>query len=173
EERPAPRLAAARMRAQPMIDWLVGIARGIEAATEFLEAVSERFVAEGVPLERCTIHARTLHPEIYGVTVRWLADRPTGMAPQYHGGTSEAAYLNSAVYWLFGGAERFRRRIGRPEVALDFSILPDLKAAGFTDYVALRLPFTDGTSSAITFATKRPEGFHEDDIGFFDALLPH
>lgn len=172
-ERRAPRLSAARLRAQPMIDWLVEIARGIEDASEFLEAVCERLVAEGVPIERCTVHARTLHPEIYGFTVRWLPDRPTEMIPQYHGGTSEAAYLNSAIYWLFGGAERFRRRIGRPDVALDFSILPDLKADGFTDYVALRLPFTDGTSSAMTFATKRPDGFGDEDTDFFDALSPH
>src|SRR5215472_9463830 len=141
EERPAPRLAAARLRAQPMINWLAEIARGIEGAPQFLEAVSERLVAEGVPLERCTVHARTLHPEIYGFTVRWLPGRTTEMIPQYHGGTSEAAYLNSAIYWLFGGAERFRRRIGKPDVALDFSILPDLKSDGFTDYVALRVHF--------------------------------
>jgi len=173
EERPAPRLAAARLRAQPMIDWLAEIARGIEGAPQFLEAVSERLVAEGVPLERCTVHARTLHPEIYGFTVRWLPGRTTEMIPQYHGGTSEAAYLNSAIYWLFGGAERFRRRIGKPDVALDFSILPDLKSDGFTDYVALRVPFTDGTSGAMTLATRRPDGFDEDDIAFFDALLPH
>jgi len=81
EERPAPRLAAARLRAQPMIDWLAEIARGIEGAPQFLEAVSERLVAEGVPLERCTVHARTLHPEIYGFTVRWLPGRTTEMIP--------------------------------------------------------------------------------------------
>jgi len=173
EQRRAPRLSAARLRAQPVIDWLVDIARRIEGAREFLEAICERIVAEGVPLERCTVHARTLHPEIFGFTVRWLPDRPTEMIPQYHGGTSEAAFQNSAIFWLFGGAERFRRRIGKPGVALDFSILPDLKADGFTDYVALRVPFTDGSSNAITFATKRPGGFDDDDLDFFEALLPH
>jgi adenylate cyclase len=172
-ERRAPRLSAARLRAQPVIDWLVEVARRIDGAPEFLQAICERIVAEGVPLERCTVHARTLHPEIFGFTVRWLPGRPTEMIPQYHGGSTAAAYQNSAIYWLLGGAERFRRRIGRPGVALDFSILPDLKADGFTDYVARRLPFTDGTSSAITLATRRPGGFDDDDLEFFDALLPH
>jgi adenylate cyclase len=173
DKRPAPRLSPARLRAQPVIDWLVEVARRIEGAPEFLETICKRIVAEGIPLERCTVHARTLHPEIFGFTVRWYPDRPTEMIPQYHGGTSEAAYQNSAIYWLFGGAERFRRRIGNPDVMLDFSILPELKADGFTDYLALRLPFTDGTSSAITLATKRPGGFEDEDVDFIDALLPH
>jgi adenylate cyclase len=173
EERRAPHLSAARLRAQPMIDWLVEDARRIEDAPEFLEAICERIVAEGIPLQRCTVHARTLHPEIFGFTVRWLPDRPTEMIPQYHGGSTDAAYQNSAIFWLFGGAERFRRRIGRPGAALDFSILPDLKADGFTDYVALRLPFTHGSSGAITFATKRRGGFDDQDLDFLDALLPH
>ncbi len=173
EERRAPHLSAARLRAQPMIDWLVEDARRIEDAPEFLEAICERIVTEGIPIERCTVHARTLHPEIFGFTVRWLPDRSTEMIPQYHGGSTDAAYQNSAIFWLFGGAERFRRRIGRPGAALDFSILPDLKADGFTDYVALRLPFTHGSSGAITFATKRRGGFDDQDLDFLDALLPH
>ena len=173
EKQQLPKLSAARLRAQPVIDYLVEVARRIEAAPDFLQKICARIAAEGVPLERCTVHARTLHPEIYGFTVRWRLDRPTEMIPQYHGGTTEAAYRNSAIYWLFGGADRFRRRIERPEVALDFSILPDLKAEGFTDYLAVRLPFTDGTSSAITLATKRAGGFADEDTEFFDALLPH
>jgi len=173
EESRAPRLSAARLRAQPMIDWLVEARHRIEDAQGFLQAICERIVVEGIPLERCTVHARTLDPEIFGFTVRWLPDRPTELIPQYHGGSTDAAYQNSAIFWLFGGAERFRRRIGRPGTALDFSILPDLKADGFTDYVALRLPFTDGTGGAMTFATRRRSGFDDQDLDFLDALLPH
>jgi hypothetical protein len=55
EERRAPHLSAARLRAQPMIDWLVEDARRIEDAPEFLEAICERIVAEGIPIERCTV----------------------------------------------------------------------------------------------------------------------
>ncbi len=168
-----PSVRAARLRAQPVIDYLVEEARRIDGAPEFLDVICRRIVAEGVPLDRCTAHARTLHPEIFGFTVRWLASGPAEFIPHYHGASTDAAYENSAVYWLFGGAERFRRRIGNPDVALDFSILPELKAEGFTDYVALRLPFTDGTSSALTLATKRTGGFEDHDIEFFDSLLPH
>src|SRR5262249_61335917 len=82
EKRRAPRLSTARQRAQPVIDWLVEVARRIEGAPEFLEAICERIVAEGVPLERCTVHARTLHPEIFGFTVRWLPDRPHEVGPR-------------------------------------------------------------------------------------------
>jgi adenylate cyclase len=105
--------------------------------------------------------------------VRWLRDKPPLYIPHYHGASTDAAFENSAVYWLFGGAERFRRRIERPSVALDFSILPELKADGFTDYVALRLPFTDGTCAVLTLATRRAGGFAENDVHFFDALMPH
>ena len=173
KDRSKARRSAARLRAQPMIDYLVEDARRIDGAPEFLQVICERIVAEGIPLERCTAHARTLHPEIFGFTVRWLKDRPPQYIPHYHGASTDAAFENSAIYWLFGGAERFRRRIGNPNVAIDFSILPELKADGYTDYLALRLPFTDGTCAALTLATRRAGGFEEDDIGFFDALMPH
>jgi adenylate cyclase len=173
DELEAPNSAGARQRAQPMIDWLVDSAHNVADATQFLTAICERFVAEGVPLERCTVHARTLHPEIFGFTIRWRLRDAAELISHYHGGGTEAAYKNSPIYWLFGGAERFRRRIGNPAVALDFSILPELKAEGFTDYLALRLPFTDGTSNAITLATTRPAGFSDDDIAFIEALMPH
>lgn len=173
KERPAPPLSRARLHAQPVIDYLVEEARRIDGAPEFLDVICSRIVAEGVPLDRCTAHARTLHPEIFGFTVRWLRDRPPEYIPHYHGARTDAAYENSAIYWLYGGAERFRRRIGNPNVALDFSILPELKAEGFTDYLALRLPFTDGTCAALTLATRRAQGFDDEDIGFFDALMPY
>ncbi len=173
KNRAQPRLSAARLRAQPVIDYLVEEARRIDGAPEFLQVICERIVAAGIQLERCTAHARTLHPEIFGFTVRWLSDRAPVYIPHYHGASTDAAYENSAIYWLFGGAERFRRRIGRPDVALDFSILPELKAEGFTDYVAVRLPFTDGTCAALTLATRQAGGFDEEEIGFFDALLPY
>src|SRR5690349_7596552 len=82
EERRPPRLSAARLRAQPVIDWLVEEARKIEGAPEFLKVICERIAGEGVPLHRCTVHARTLHPEIFGFTVRWRPDRPAEMIPQ-------------------------------------------------------------------------------------------
>ncbi|MGH7124023.1 MAG: adenylate/guanylate cyclase domain-containing protein [Stellaceae bacterium] len=173
KDRATPRISAARLRAQPMIDYLVEEARRIDGAPEFLEVICARMVAEGIPLERCTAHARTLHPEIFGFTVRWVRDRPPEYIAHYHGARTDAAYENSAIYWLYGGAERFRRRIGNPNVALDFSILPELKAEGYTDYVALRLPFTDGTCAALTLATRRAGGFEEEDVAFFDALMPH
>jgi adenylate cyclase len=171
--RPTPAISAARLRAQPVIDYLVEEARRIDGAPEFLEVICARIVAEGVPLDRCTAHARTLHPEIFGFTVRWRPGGPAEYIAHYHGAKTDAAYENSAIYWLYGGAERFRRRIERPTVALDFSILPDLKADGFTDYLAIRLPFTDGTCAALSLATRRAGGFDEEDIGFFDALMPY
>jgi adenylate cyclase len=47
-----------------------------------------------------------------------------------------------------------------------------LRADGFTDYTALPAPFSDGTTKAMTFATRRPGGFEDADIAALMALMP-
>ena len=163
----------ARLRAAPVIDWLVRTARGVEDVSAFFAEICERIAAEGVPLDRSTVHARLLDPQILGLTLQWRRGEAARVVPHSHGVQHQPSYVNSPVYWIYGGAERFRRRLENPEVILDFAVLSDLKAEGFTDYIAERLPFTDGSNHAITWATARAGGFSEENVAFLGALVPH
>ena len=46
----------------------------------------------------------------------------------------------------------------------EFGILADLRRDGMTDYVALSIPFSDGTAKLLTVATKRPGGFSDEEM---------
>ncbi len=53
-----------------------------------------------------------------------------------------------------------------------YAIVPDLKAGGYTHYVVAPLFFTNGTQNGITFATRAPEGFRDDDIAILRFVMP-
>jgi adenylate cyclase len=54
----------------------------------------------------------------------------------------------------------------------EFPILKDLRREGITDYVVLPVPFSDGTSKALSLATTRADGFSDDQITLFEAMIP-
>lgn len=170
---PGPAAETAALRAAPVADWLVGAARESRDVLALFAAICERIVTAGVALERSTVHMRMLHPEIRGYTLLWRTGKGAELTPRYHGIENLPTYTNSPIYWIYGGAERFRRHLESPDVMLDFAVLAELKAEAFTDYVAQRLPFTDGSNHGVTWATRRAGGFGDDDLAFFDALVPH
>ena len=157
-------------------DWVVRRARGIlDDPSAFFGEICERIVAEGVPLQRSTLHARFFHPEFRAITLQWHDRATSSLAPRFHSYDVEStpAFINSAIYWIYGGADRFRRHIENPRVVLDFDVLAELKAQGFTDYIAERVPFTDGSNQAVTWATRHPGGFTAEDAALLTALVPY
>ena len=163
----------ARRRAVPVLDWLVKGARGVTDPSAFFAVFCEQIGEAGVPLDRATVHAHVLDPEVRGLTLQWRCGDGGRIVRHSHGVEQQPSYINSPVYWIYGGAERFRRRLENPEVILDFAVLSELKADGFTDYIAQRLPFTDGSNHAVTWATGRPGGFSDADVAFFDAVVTY
>jgi adenylate cyclase len=156
-----------------LAEWLVRDAGRYGDGRELVAAAAERLIAAGVPLMRLAIHVRTLHPEIQSYLLLWEREAGASLTPRYHGVELEPDFTNSPVYWIHGGAERFRRRLEDPEVAVDFAVLRELKAAGATDYVAVGLSFTDGSNNALTWATDRPGGFSDADLALLEALRPY
>jgi adenylate cyclase len=55
-----------------------------------------------------------------------------------------------------------RRRLVESRNSDDFPILAELRAAGATDYVVLPLRFSGNRINAVSFTTRRPEGFADD-----------
>src|SRR6516162_6514480 len=59
-----------------------------------------------------------------------------------------------------------------PATDLEFPIVEDLRRDGISDYVALTVPFADGSHKALTLATTRGAGFTQSEIALFDAMVP-
>ncbi len=130
---------------------------------------------DGVPLDRATLHLRTLHPQLLGATITW---RP-GMRDaeiQFHerGVLQQPRYRNSPVRALFEGAEGIRQRLDIDHAVQGpaFDIFADLRSQGFTDYLALPMRFTDGKRHASSWATRRPRGFSASDLLTIEEMLP-
>ncbi|MGI9413708.1 MAG: adenylate/guanylate cyclase domain-containing protein [Hyphomicrobiales bacterium] len=60
-----------------------------------------------------------------------------------------------------------------PAKSGEFGILEDLRAQGLTDFVVMPLPFRDGSTKAVSYATDRPGGFGDQEIGLFEAIRPY
>ena len=122
----------------------------------------QRLRQEGLPLTRATMHLRTLHPQFQGARVLWRVDLPEPeLGLLEHGIFDDPRFVNSPVSALYEGADGFRQRLDLPngDGGSEFSIYADLRAEGYTDYVALPMQFTDGKRHAERWSTTSPGGF--------------
>ena len=81
-------------------------------------------------------------------------------------------FENSPLLPVYRGDGPIRVQITPEPEPSEFGIIAELRAEGFTDYTALPAPFSDGTTKAMTFATRRPGGFEDADIAALMALMP-
>src|SRR5690606_31016686 len=81
-------------------------------------------------------------------------------------------YLKSPVRLIHEGAAAIRRRLEGEAPNLDFPILPELRAAGCTDYVIMAIVQTDGQRNFVSWATDAPGGFTTDQLTQLYDLLP-
>ena len=162
--------------------------RGADAAGLF-DRLCQRLVAAGVPLWRAFAGMPTLHPQWGGYGYTWQRRLNAIHPAQFERGDEyEREVLNSPFGHLIRQAETspgdgdpwryLRRRLVGADAQLDFPNLKAHAAAGATDYFAEVVSFGDegdpsyGTGIGYSFATDRPEGFHEDDLTLLKAVLP-
>ena len=174
--------------------WLTqaGLDGGSEA--DILCGFCERCVAAGLPLGRAQAHIDTLHPVHEGRLFRWGFAREEPALVEY-GRTGSAAlaasgfnprdveiselWERSAHYHMVQtGAALLRRRLNADTID-EFSMLPDWRAAGMTDYVAIITRFAaagvigemDGVYTA--WGTTAPDGFDDRHIAMLQRLAPY
>ncbi len=153
--------------------WLTDEALELRFLEDVYGGVCERLRADGLPLDRATLHLLALHPQFRAVAVRWFPDAPEVQLVRVgHEAMNSEAFRNSPVRELFEGAEALRQRLELPLPADSFSIYEDLRAQGFTDYAALPLPFSNGQRIASSWSTKRPGGWRTDELLEINRLRP-
>jgi adenylate cyclase len=159
--------------AHPVATWLVEHGgRGIELGP-FLEELSERLAAHGVPLYRVSLGVRPMHPEVYARNVRWKRGEPgVAVFDRDYALRDSEAYLNSPARLIHEGAAGLRRRLEGPAAVLDFPILTELRDDGSTDYVIMPVVYSSGVTDFISWTTDRPEGFTTQHLTLLYDLLP-
>jgi adenylate cyclase len=152
--------------------WLIGGARRTHETARVINEFAWRLVAAGLPVLRVTFHSGTLHPQFLGATYIWW--RSTGRTQEVMIGHEVAGivpYDQNPVARVCEGGETIRRLLERPDAEFDFSVLPDLKAQGGTDYLAL--PVASAVRARhymASYVADRPGGFTETEIADLKAL---
>ncbi len=164
QDRSLPEVA---VRAAAIRDWLIGEARFIDDPDVVVEGFVQRLLDAGLPLDRMASAIPTLYAVRRGLGRNW--SREEGVR------TLDFPWGNQAVYEAspFYPAHRTRDWVAfrLDEVAdEDYGIVAELRSGGYTHYLCMPVFFRDGTEGGLTFATRHPEGFSDDDLALLRAI---
>lgn len=150
--------------------WLAAGAPGTSRPDEVLLGLCERLLAAGIAVARVSVLVSTLHPNVHGRRILWEKGQGVQISEAPLGTPSNAIYLNSPVNQVIETRAAFRQRLEHKPDDDAFPLLQELHGEGFTDYLALPLPFTDGKCHVVGFATRRPGGFSDPEIAALERV---
>lgn len=159
--------------------WITESGLAGQSESAILAGFCDRLVARGLPLARALVLIDTLHPVYEGRAFRWTRAQKETTLTEY-GRTDDDLnrWLHSPFYRLEQSGESLLRRRLTPETEADFSIFPELRAGGITDYLALANRFDDRDSIGgmdcvySSWATDAARGFDESDVAHLIQLMP-
>jgi adenylate cyclase len=157
--------------ARRLADWLIREGRFLLDNGVLFTEFCERVAAAGIPLDRATLHLRTLHPDYRGVARVWRRGHPLDVRFMDFGIEKTATYTESPVRAVTEAGERLQWRLDSGR-ALPFPLLDELREEGYTHYVIAPFVYAAGLVNAISWATARPGGFSEDEVRFLEDVLP-
>jgi adenylate cyclase len=155
---------------QQIIYWLIDGARSSRSPTEMMADACNRLVEAGLPLWRAGVFIRTLHPDIFGRSFIWRQGAEVQVGAVNFDFLDSPEFKQSPLKIVFEDGIEIRRHIDDP-ASRQFPILDDMRAEGVTDYIALPLPFLDGSVHASSWTTRRPGGFTEDEIATLRTIV--
>jgi adenylate cyclase len=174
--------------------WLVHEGRLATTPGALLDGLCRLLNQSGMDLIRMSVELRTLHPEVELLFYVW---RPREAAIELpararvveedtetfaagvvhhvalaHGAFATDGFQASPFHVIHRESRRVRCRIPTDATTFEFPILADLHAKGGTDYVALPARFNSGAVSALSYVTRKPGGFTDEELAGLEALLP-
>jgi adenylate cyclase len=153
-----------------LVGWMIDGAPPSGDAPRIIAAICERVVAAGVPVDRFALFMNTLHPSIAARRFRWTQSGGVEVNEVEVGIFSKEEYQRNPLPRVTADGLPIRRRLTDPSALSEFQILGELRAEGFTDYLAQPLVFTTGETHAATWSTKSQNGFSLEQIDALDVL---
>jgi adenylate cyclase len=151
-----------------VLSWLQSDGVKLRDTAQFVERFAAELLAAGVDLYRLTTGVHIVHPQIDASSALWEQGKPV---TERRWKMDRQMLQNSPMAIVYSG-KRYRARLdGLPEPG-EFPILTDLRAEGATEYIALPLPFSDGSWKAVSYATRRAGGFPEHQVALLQSLVP-
>jgi adenylate cyclase len=154
------------MDVRHVFEWLVDGAPGSAGSENVVQRMCDDLVAAGIPLDRFAAFVRTLHPQVMGRAFVWSSGAEVEVKQIPYAAQLTPGYQRSVFAAVKTGP--VRRRLLDPATPRDYEPLEDLARDGITDYLAAPMVFLDGQAHLVSFATKAPQGFNQEQL---DALL--
>ena len=145
-------------------DWLVHGARPAGGAPRVLSELCDRLLSCGIPIGRVGVFVLTLHPHVMGQRFLWKPGSPVDVNSAPFEAFQTEEFQKSPVRRVIDTGVPVRRRLADTDCPIDFTMLPQLREQGVTDYLAVPLIFADGAAHGASFATRDPCGFTDQQI---------
>ncbi|WP_457579697.1 adenylate/guanylate cyclase domain-containing protein [Ensifer canadensis] len=162
------------IESKAILDWLVTETRDQRFIDNIFVDLCERLAEAGLPLARATLHFRIHHPQWLGARILWRKGLKEADIRMYDYGVQDTSvYLNSPLYAINNGASQVRKDLeATAGDEVPNTLYEELRADGFTDYIALPLEHTLGKRHVVTFASDRKGGFEAVHLEALTCLLP-
>jgi adenylate cyclase len=155
----------------PVQAWLEAEGARYTDTAKFFDVFVSELLRTGIELSRATTGIPILHPQVDSLSCLWQPGKPIFERRFRLEGGGAQQFQNSPMPIVYGGQE-FRRRLETELKSGDFPILAELHAEGHTDYLALPLPFSDGSWKGVTYVTRRIGGFSEGEVALLRSTIP-
>jgi adenylate cyclase len=156
---------------QDLTKWLMDGARSTPHPPAFLRETCERLVALGIPLWRVGAFVQTLHPDVFGRSFIWRLGGEVAINSATFDLPDSPQFKNSPLAVLYASGQEVRYRLDDPKTAR-FPFFDDMRQEGVTDYIALPLFFTDGTTHASSWCTRAEGGFTDEQLAGLRSIIP-
>lgn len=167
-------------RAYPLIDsladWLVNQALRDVPLRGIFEGTCKQLYAAGIPVARCHITYRVLHPLFQAQSLTWERNKEVANDNYLHGDNAEQWVKSPLHYMLLHNLTFLRRHLVGDSAMLDFDFLRNLRDRGYTDYLACMVPFNEyddmerANGIIGSWSTDRTGGFSNSDIHFLKRI---
>ncbi|WP_422383417.1 adenylate/guanylate cyclase domain-containing protein [Roseibium album] len=158
--------------AADVVQWLYSDASYLNDTLEIVSEMAARLRDGNVPVDRATTGIWVVHPNVRAEASVWASDGTKELRLYTADNSSDEDYQSSPIQRVHQTNQAVRVRISeRPEDAEEFPVAIDLREEGYTDYIALPMPFSDGSVKVASFATKAPGGFRSGHISVFESLI--
>ncbi len=149
-------------KVQELFDWLIDGAPGVSGPVPVVERMGKDLNAAGIPVDRMGAFVRTLHPQVAGRTFHWSPGKEVTVREVPWSLFRTPTVTQSALMPLFEGTPSLRVRLAAESPP--HPDLQELQGEGFTDWAAFALRFVTGGWHAVTFATRAPGGFTDEQV---------
>jgi adenylate cyclase len=150
-----------------IVEWLAGEALQDSEPATLLNDLCQRLRGVGIPIFRCQVAFRVLHPLYDASTLNWTAEKGVVVEHFRPEQTGQEQFLRSPIgHTLAHRLSVFRRRLTGDTALLDFDVLDEFRAMGGTDYVVFMVGFDRmGQNGVIcSWLGDRASGFTDNEI---------